>query len=134
VLIDRQGIRLPNGLYIRYPNLESNNTNGYRYKSRKGSVDIWGGMVVENVVQALAKIIVGEQMLRIQMRYPVAMTVHDAAVLVVRDEELEEAKAYVAECMSTPPDWAQMKDGGGVWMRLPITCEVKSAKRYGECG
>jgi len=134
VLIDRQSIRLPNGLYIRYPNLESNNTNGYRYKSRKGSVDIWGGMVVENVVQALAKIIVGEQMLRIQMRYPVAMTVHDAAVLVVRDEELEEAKAYVAECMSTPPDWAQMKDGGGVWMRLPITCEVKSAKRYGECG
>ena len=134
LLVERQGIRLPNGLHIRYPGLFRNEQGKFCYKSRKGMVDIWGGTVVENVVQALAKIVVGEQMLRIQQRYPVAMTVHDAAVLVVRDEELEEAKAYVAECMSTPPDWAQMVDGGSVWMRLPITCEVKSGKRYGECG
>ena len=30
---------------------------------------IWGGSIVENVVQALARIIIGEQMIRINERY-----------------------------------------------------------------
>ena len=123
----KEGIQLPNGLYIRYPDLKldtSGPKSGYAYTSRKGKVSIWGGALVENVVQALARIVVGEQMLKINQRYRVALTVHDAAVCVVSEEELHSATAYIVECMSAPPDWAR---------GLPVSCEAKYANSYGEC-
>jgi DNA polymerase len=122
-----EGIQLPNGLYIRYPELKLNTKEAksrYEYKSRKGPVSIWGGSLVENVVQALARIVVGEQMLQINQRYRVVLTVHDAAVCVVPAEELDEALAYIVGCMSTPPGWAR---------DLPVACEAKHAESYGEC-
>ena len=63
-------------------------------------------------------------MLAIHEKYPVVLTVHDAAVCVVKEEEVEEAVKFINECMSTPPSWAK---------GLPVTCEVKVAKSYGEC-
>jgi DNA polymerase I-like protein with 3'-5' exonuclease and polymerase domains len=125
--VDKSGVRLPNGLYIRYPELYLNtdeDKSRYMYKSRKGPVSMWGGSLVENVVQALARIIVGEQMLKINERYRVVLTVHDAAVVVVKKEELDAAMQYVVEVMSTPPDWAT---------GLPVACEAKHGVSYGEC-
>jgi len=123
----KEGVRLPNGLMIRYPDLKLNTDESksrYEYKSRKGPVSLWGGSLVENVVQALARIIVGEQMVKINERYRVALTVHDAAVIVVPEAQKDEALAYIVECMSTPPEWAR---------GLPVTCEAKYAHTYGEC-
>lgn len=126
--IHKEGIRLPNGLYIRYPELklETNeeSNSGYVYKSRKGPVNIWGGSVVENVVQALARIVVGEQMLEINKRYPVVLTVHDAAVCVVHESEKDEALEYIVKVMSTAPEWAK---------GLPVACEANYGSSYGEC-
>ena len=125
--ITKEGIRLPNGLYIRYPDLKLNDeesNSGYIYQSRKGPVSLWGGSVVENVVQALARIIVGQQMLKLSERYRPVLTVHDAAVCVVPEDEVDEALAYIVEVMSTPPDWAK---------GLPVACEAKIGKSYGEC-
>ena len=122
-----EGIKLPNGLMIRYPELHLNTEESksrYEYKSRKGPVSLWGGSLVENVVQALARIVVGEQMLEIQKRYRVALTVHDAAVVVVPEAEKDEAMKYVIECMSVPPEWAR---------GLPVACEAKWGYSYGEC-
>jgi DNA polymerase len=117
------GIRLPNELFIRYPDLRLSDKK-YIYKSRKGPTSIWGGAMVENIVQALARIIVGEQMLRIRERYRPVLTVHDAAVIVAPKEELSQAVAFITQVMSTPPDWA--KD-------LPVACEAKYGESYGEC-
>ena len=125
--ITKEGVHLPNGLMIRYPDLRLNTEESksrYEYKSRKGPVSLWGGSLVENVVQALARIIVGEQMIKINEKYRVALTVHDAAVIVVPEAEKDEALAYIVECMSTPPAWAR---------GLPVTCEAKYAQTYGEC-
>jgi DNA polymerase len=125
--VTKEGILLPNGLYIRYPQLHFNTEEAkskYKYKSRKGLVSIWGGTLVENVVQALARIVVGEQMLKINQRYNVSLTVHDAAVVVVPEAHKDEALAYIVECMSTPPDWGKS---------LPVACEAKVAQSYGEC-
>ena len=126
VKVTKDGIYLPNGLLIRYPNLRKadDDSGKYVYDSRKGEVSIWGGSVVENVVQALARIVVGQQMLKIKERYKVVLTVHDAAVCVVPEDEVEEAEAYIVEVMSTPPDWAK---------GLPVACEARHAKSYGEC-
>ena len=124
--VTKEGIVLPNGLMIRYPDLKLNTEESksqYEYKSRKGPVSIWGGSLVENVVQALARIVVGEQMLQINQRYRVALTVHDAAVCVVSAEELDEALAYVVERMSEAPDWAR---------GLPVACEAHYGESYGD--
>jgi len=123
LIVDKDGIKLPNGLYIRYNNLRKSDGKAI-YDSRRGVVSIWGGSVVENVVQALARIIVGEQMLWISRHYRPCLTVHDALVYVVPDDELENALEYIELCMSTPPAWAE---------GLPVACEVKYGKSYGEC-
>jgi len=125
--IVKEGIQLPNGLYIRYSNLKKDTSKAmtqFIYDSRKGKVSLWGGAVVENVVQALARIVVGQQMLKIRERYPVALTVHDAAVCVIHKSVVEEAREYIVKCMSTPPSWAR---------GLPVACEEKVGESYGEC-
>jgi len=124
---DKQGIILPNGFRIRYPNLRRADKDGKMqivYDSRKGEVSIWGGAVVENVVQALARIIVGTQMCEINHEYRVALTVHDAAVVVAPEDEVDDAIEFVTRVMSAPPDWAQ---------GLPVACEAKVGATYGDC-
>jgi len=123
VQITESGILLPNELFIRYPDL-SVRDNRYFYKSRKGIVGLWGGAMVENIVQALARIIVGEQMLKLSKMYRPVLTVHDAAVCVVPKAEIDEAMAVITEVMSTPPEWAA---------GLPVACEAKYGESYGEC-
>lgn len=121
------GIRLPNGLLVRYDGLTAEQGEKgvqYAYKTRRGMTKIYGGKVVENVVQALARIVVGEQLLMISKRYRVVLTVHDAVACVVPEQEAAEAVKYVEECMRTVPAWAA---------GLPINCESGVGKSYGEC-
>ncbi len=122
-----EGILLPSGFYIRYPELKldtSEDKSRMVYKSRKGPVNIWGGGVVENIVQGLARCVVAEQMLMIGERYRPALTVHDSVVCIAPEDEAEEAMEFIVQCMNTQPEWAK---------GLPITCEAKFAKSYGEC-
>ena len=127
LLITPKGIKLPNGLYIYYPDLKwdtSEAKSKFTYKSRRGVNSIWGGSVVENVVQALARIIVGEQMIEINKKYRPVLTVHDAVVNVVPETEVEEALSFIMSTMSTPPIWAT---------GLPVACEAHDGSSYGEC-
>jgi DNA polymerase I-like protein with 3'-5' exonuclease and polymerase domains len=80
--------------------------------------------MVENVVQALARIIVGEQMIKIREKYRPVLTVHDAAVMVVPKAEATEAVDFITKVMSTAPDWCA---------DLPVACEAKWGESYGEC-
>jgi DNA polymerase len=126
VKAEERGILLPSGLYIRYPNLKMERTDTgteYHYKVRKGRNYIYGGKVVENVTQALARCIVGEQMLKVAEKYRVVLTVHDSVVSCVREEEAQEAQQYIEACMRWVPDWAE---------GLPVNCESDIGQRYGE--
>jgi len=130
VLVNAFGIRLPNGLYLKYPNLRAvSGDRGRRefvYDQKKGRAVIpnrlYGGKLIENVCQALARIIIGEQMLMISRRQKVAMTVHDAVGSIVPDAEAAEGRTFVEQCMRIKPKWA---DG------LPLNCESKMGKSYG---
>lgn len=122
--ITPQGLRLPNGLHIRYPKLRKSNER-FIYDSRRGVQSIWGGAMVENIVQALARIIVSEQMLEIRKQgYRPVLTVHDAAVIVSKKDDVEHAVATISTVMSTPPAWAT---------GLPVACEAKYGESYGDC-
>ena len=127
LLVTPKGIQLPNGLYITYPQLEHKREEGkdkFVYKSRKGYVSIWGGSVVENVIQALARIIVGEQMIKIKEHYKPVLTVHDAIVCIAKKDDTDNAMKIITDIMSTPPSWGQ---------DLPISCEAKYGESYGDC-
>ena len=127
LLVTPKGIQLPNGLYITYPQLEHKREEGkdkFVYKSRKGYVSIWGGSVVENVIQALARIIVGEQMIKIKEYYKPVLTVHDAIVCIAKKDDTDNAMKIITDIMSTPPSWGQ---------DLPIACEAKYGESYGDC-
>ena len=127
-----KGIRLPNGLYVKYPNLRKiRNEQGkdeYVYDTKKGKAvvpnRIYGGKVIENVCQALARIIIGEQMLQVAKKYKVVMTVHDAIACVIPEQEAQTGQEYVEMCMRMRPKWAQ---------ELPLNCESGVGKSYGEC-
>jgi DNA polymerase I-like protein with 3'-5' exonuclease and polymerase domains len=121
------GIELPSGLVMRYDDLQyEQGERGveFNYKTRRGRTRIYGGKVTENVCQAIARCIMGEQMLAIAKRYKPALTVHDSVVCCVPDDELDEARQYIEECMSTTPSWAE---------GMPITCESGIGKSYGDC-
>ena len=127
VIPKENGIQLPNGLMMRYDNLKAEEGEKgleYFYKTRRGDVRIYGGKVVENVCQAIARCIMAEQMLMISKKYRVLLTVHDSVVCCVPDKELDKAAAYVDSCMRHTPDWAQ---------GLPVRGDVETGKNYGEC-
>ena len=125
VAITKDGILLPNGLYIRYPNLRINDEGKKVYDSRRGPVNIWGGAMVENIVQALARIIVGVQMIELRREgYTPRLTVHDAAVCLAPITGIDSAIATITKVMSTAPKWAA---------GLPVACEAKYGSSYGHC-
>ena len=125
------GILLPNTLYLRYPNLrivENEDKAELVYDTKKGKAvlptRIYGGKVIENVCQALARIVIGEQMLMVAKKYRVVMTVHDAIACIAPTEQVETAKEYVEMCMRTRPSWG---------MELPLNCEAGYGESYGDC-
>ena len=131
VSVNMMGIRLPNGLYLKYPNLrawENPDTMKleYVYDQKKGRATmknrIYGGKLVENVCQALARIVIGEQMLMISRRLRVVMTVHDAVGALAPNAEAAEAREFVETCMRIQPKWAT---------GLPLNCESKMGATYG---
>jgi DNA polymerase len=125
----QDGIRLPNGMRLKYPNLRWVDNDGRRemvYDQRKGRAviptRIYGGKLVENVCQALARIVIGEQLLMVARKYRVVMTVHDAVGVVAPEAEAEKARDYVEACMRIRPKWAT---------ELPLNCESKIGASYG---
>ena len=124
-------ITLPNGLRLRYPNLrrhrdEATGKTGIVYDTQKGRAIIpkglWGGSLAENYTQALARIIVGEQLLMVSRRYRVALTVHDSVGALIPTTEEQEGRQYVEDCMRIRPKWA---------VGLPLNCESKIGASYG---
>ena len=127
VNLDKTALELPSGLLLRYEDLkgvEGEMGTEYTYQTRRGRTRIYGGKVVENVCQALARCIIGYQMIEVARRYKVVLTVHDSIVCCVPDGEVVEAQSYVENCMRKVPDWA---------VGLPIDCESGVGKSYGDC-
>ena len=128
-VVPGKGLTLPSGLFIQYPDLRSvrnaeTDKQEFVYTSKGLPVRIYGGKIVENFTQAIARGVVAEQMLRIQKRYPVVLTVHDAAAIIAPIDEAKEAQAFVEECMSWVPKWAT---------GLPLACESGMGESYGDC-
>ena len=134
---DGPQIALPNGMHLTYSAL-SPKSNGYAYLTNAKNykdwiagkpvpddkwVKLYGGKLAENIVQALAGVVVNEHLVRISAKYPVVFQVHDEVIFIAPDDKAEEALEWGMQVMSKPPKWA--KD-------IPVACEGGYAHNYGD--
>ena len=125
---DKERIILPSGLALKYPDLqftpiEKGEKACWHYDGGRGRKRLYGGKLVENIVQAVARCVMTDGMLRIQKRYPCVLTVHDEVVVLVPDAEVEDAEKWVYDQMVMNPSYL---DG------IPLDAEASNAKRYGD--
>ncbi len=107
-------IRLPNGLFMQYYGLHGEAevrhddlvVQEVTYLTRNGRTKIYGGLLTENVVQALSRVIIADQMLEISKRYRVVTMTHDEIVVICPKKDAKKCLADMLKVMSTPPDWA----------------------------
>ena len=138
VNIKHNSITLPNKLQLNYPHLKllSNTNFGYlsdprqvkKYEAGEDIPDdkwtkLYGGKLAENVIQALARIVITDHMVKAGRRYPVVFQVHDEIVLSVPERMADKSQEEVMAIMSTPPKWAS---------DLPVACEAGWAYNYGD--
>lgn len=106
-------VRLPSGrkLYYVKPHMGVNRFGepalafwGMDQKSKKwGERETYGGMLVENCVQAIARDCLAEAIERLETAgYPVVFHIHDEVVIDTAEGSLED----VVRIMSIPPAWA----------------------------
>lgn len=111
---DATFIELPSGRYIRYPGARVTGKGSLNYRWAKG---IWGGYLVENIIQSESRDILGEAIVRLdQAGYWIALHVHDEVVLILNKETAEEDVVEAQIIMETVPEWAT---------GLPINVEEK---------
>lgn len=116
-------ILLPSGLELQYPNLRQSNGQ-WVYDAKNGSTNIYGGKLAENIMQALAQIIIKANMLSVQQAFPeitIALQVHDEIVSVIPEDIVKEVDAKIAEIMAIPPIWLP---------ELPLNSDGGWAKNY----
>lgn len=104
-------IHLPNGTWIFYPNISwDDQENQMVYLTTKGPVRLWHGIIVENIVQALARIILAGQLIIMEDEMPdmrIATTTHDEVIEVVPLAKVDDYTLRTHQIMSQPPGWAK---------------------------
>lgn len=94
-------IELPSGRKLLFPGCtEAWGTLSWRYGK------LYGGLITENICQAISRDIMIEAVLRIEARgIPVALHVYDSIVGVAPDSEADKAFDIVQKEMTKPPKW-----------------------------
>lgn len=135
------GLRLPSGRYLHYwwPSVESvTREDKEGNKFTKDALCFWsvdsttkkwakestyGGKLVENAVQAVARDLLAEAMLAVEKYALIVLSAHDELVVEVAEERLGDFNwpKAVAQTMCEASEWA--KD-------LPLKVETWQAKRY----
>ena len=109
ITVGDKSLHLPNGMSLRYEDLTINRDGSLNYKFRKARETTWGGRIAENVIQALARIVITDAMLRLDKNYPdmdVVLTVHDEVIVVAPDDEPDARMAAIIKELCVPPQWA----------------------------
>jgi DNA polymerase len=143
-LIKEQKVFLPNGSYLYYPELGFREKTGrneqgcewsyFRMRhGRKCQTKIYGGKLVENITQAVARLFVSDALLRLQtIKYQdgrpvfdIVNSVHDELVMLF-EEGLDDAwvKDVLKWAFTTPPSWAP---------DIPLAYEGEIGSNYAEC-
>jgi DNA polymerase I-like protein with 3'-5' exonuclease and polymerase domains len=122
-------IVLPTGLCLHYRQLHKHPQTGdwwfiYGQRIKK----LYGGKLLENIIQALCRVIVMQAALRLRKSMAeigsrAVLQAHDELGYLVPDEHVAQAKALLEVELRRPPVW---------WPAIPLNCEVGVGKSYGK--
>lgn len=128
VVFHKECIELPNGMFIQYPFLENVEGQGWMYGIPGSKTYIHGSKMLENIIQALARIVVAEQMLRIDAELRRVDTIsrvigmtHDENISVTPELNAQGYLNMMIQEMSITPTWAP---------GLPVFAEGGFAREY----
>lgn len=128
----KECIELPNGMFLYYHNLrqEAGGRFGTEWVFDYGGMKkrIYGGKLLENIVQALARIITMEAAVRVRQHLrklgiPLALQVHDELVFVVLEKYETVTRFVLDHELKVRPKWLP---------NIPLNCEVGSGPSYGD--
>ena len=104
-----QRIQLPNEMYLQY---------------QAGDRSLYGAKIMENIVQALARIIIMQTAVRLAgIGYRFVLQAHDELVFVVRDDDVFQAEKIIWTEMVKPPAWLPA---------VPLAAEIGVGQNYSE--
>ena len=117
VRVEYRRLVLPNGLALNYPGLRMidhpQSFNEFVYWNGEFEKKIYGGLLLENLIQSLAFIVLKYAMVRAQRRFDqsehfarMALNVHDELVAVTGEKYAEEADRILDEELCRTPEWA----------------------------
>ena len=110
---------------LLYPNLrqvKDKKTGQTNWVYGEDETKLYAGKITNNVTQALARIVMTDGMLRTSKKYFVAGTVHDEQIVVVPDDEVDDAKTWVLAQMTVEPKYMP---------GVPLAVEGGAHRRYG---
>lgn len=129
LIIGHEHIKLPSGLYLRYHGLQNVN-NEWTYTFGGKPKRIYGGAMLENIIQSLARILVMDaaigarnQLAKIMTGADMAMQIHDELVFVVPDELARVTEQILLDNMTKRPSWG---------LDIPLAAEAGIGQNYGE--
>ena len=104
--IGARALELPNGMALSYPNLMYDNGE-FIYKTQRETIRTHGPRVTENVIQALARIVITDQILDIQSmpQVDIVMQIHDEIVAIGSESDSDKTMEQIIGIMRTPPSW-----------------------------
>ena len=118
-------IQLPSGRILYYPHASikrKKNPNEFDNQLKYQHGPLWGGSLTENIVQAIARDLLGYWILECEKEnLPVALHVHDEIIAVSSDLHVTENLSLLSAIMSNGPAWA---DG------LPLAAEGEISETY----
>lgn len=132
ILLQRETIILPNGMPIFYPDAKVNlltTSTDITYASARGKnritrAKLYGGMLAENIMQALARVILTTAEIRLaRMGIHAAMQVHDELVFVIKDELVDAVSSTIRSTLTRAVQWLPM---------LPVDCTISVGSTYKE--
>ena len=107
-----QRLILPNGLAMHYADLEFGD-DGLRFQKTGRWQHAYGGSITENIVQALARIVITDGLVKAdrQLRQlcpnsKVAFSVHDELICIAPDTDPNAIMDMLIDAMCQPPSWA----------------------------
>jgi DNA polymerase len=120
---------LPSGRSLNYGKISTTLKDGrrtYVAKITKGSknipVRLWGGLLAENISQALARDVFADQLIRLaEQDMNILFHVHDEFIIETKEEEANQTLEKVIQVMSEAPKWIS---------DIPLSADGKVVSRY----
>lgn len=124
--LNTECIMLPNGMRVAYPNLRSDKRGEFTVTKKKGNKietnKVYGGLCTENIVQALARIVITDSMLKMKTEgMRVVLMTHDEIVVCCPEADGERVYQRMGEIMGERPSWSPS---------LPLASEGGYAYNY----